>query len=220
MSQFYYFTPCCGEEPFGIINNTNPLTLWSNFTDNVNRVYGLIVDSFSGCVTYSGSSTTPIDGLSFYNSTPNFSIYNSCSFCTDYIFRCSSQNRGIGPIGPVVSEFRNECGVITIFPMGVRCITTDPSTSLSSDGIVSVSITGGTAPYTVTWVDGPTVPTYNNLPNGTYTATTVDYWGDYTVTTECTIYTPPDCTFFSTIEEVFTEECIDTGLSGYTFNSN
>jgi hypothetical protein len=130
MSQFYYFKPCCGEEPFGIINNTNPLTLWSNFTDNVGGVYGLIIDSFSGCVTYSGSSTTPIDDLSFYNSTPIFLIYNSCSFCTEYIFRCIPQKRDVAPI---LSEKRNECGVITILPMGVRCVTTNPSTSLSSD---------------------------------------------------------------------------------------
>ena len=215
MSQFYYFKPCCGEEPFGIINNTNPLTLWSNFTDNVGGVYGLIIDSFSGCVTYSGSSTTPIDDLSFYNSTPIFLIYNSCSFCTEYIFRCGTQNKDVTPI---LSEKRNECGVITILPMGVRCVTTNPSTSLSSDGIVSLSISGGSAPYTVTWIDGPISPTYNNLPNGSYTATTVDYWGDYSATTVCTIDTPPDCTFSATIEEVFPEECIDTGLAGYTFD--
>ena len=133
MSQFYYFTPCCGEEPFGIINNTNPLTLWTNFTNIVGRVYGLRIDSFSGCVTYSGSSTTPIEGLSFYNSTPIFSIYNSCSFCTEYIFPCRPSNNNNNPI----IGYRNECGVITILPMGVRCVTTNPSTSLSSDGIVS-----------------------------------------------------------------------------------
>jgi hypothetical protein len=218
MSQFYYFKPCCGEEPFGIINNTNPLTLWSNFTDNVGGVYGLIIDSFSGCVTYSGSSTTPIDDLSFYNSTPTFLTFNTCSDCTQYAFSCGTQNRGIGPVGPVVSELRNECGVITILPMGVRCITTDPSTSLSSDGIVSVSITGGTSPYTVTWVGGPTSPTYGPVGNGSYTATTVDYWGDYTVTTICTICSPPDCTFSASIVEFLPVQCIDNGMSGYTFD--
>lgn len=215
MSQFYYFTPCCGEEPFGIRNNTNPLTLWTNFTNIVGRVYGLRIDSFSGCVTYSGSSTTPIEGLSFYNSTPIFAIYNSCSFCTEYIFPCRPPNNNNN--NPIIG-YRNECGVITILPMGVRCVTTNPSTSLSSDGIVSLSISGGSAPYTVTWIGGPISPTYNNLPNGSYTATTVDYWGDYSATTVCTIYTPPDCTFSATIEQVFPEECIDTGLAGYTFD--
>jgi hypothetical protein len=218
MSQFYYFKPCCGEEPFGIINNTNPLTLWSNFTDNVGGVYALIIDSFSGCVTYSGSSTTPIDDLSFYNSTPIFLIYDSCSFCTEYIFRCEPQNRGIDPVGPVVPQFRNECGVITILPMGVKCSVIHPSEFSISDGVVSVLITGGTSPYTVTWVDGPTFQTYGPVGNGSYTATTVDYWGDYSSTTVCTICTPPDCTFSASIVEFLPVQCFDNGMSGYTFD--
>ena len=72
MSQFYYFTPCCGDEPFGIINNTKPLTLWTDFEDVVGNVYGIMIGSYSGCVTYSGTSTTQLPDLIFYNLEPTF----------------------------------------------------------------------------------------------------------------------------------------------------
>jgi len=215
MSQFYYFTPCCGDEPFGIINNTKPLTLWTYFEDVVGNVYGIIIGSYSGCVTYSGTSTTQLPDLIFYNLEPTFLPYESCSFCTNYVFPCYTPPPFVTPI---ITGYKNECGIITILPMVVECEVSNPSSFTSNDGEVSVSITGGTAPYTVTWSNGSISPVIGGIGNGSYTATTVDYYGDYTATTVCTIFTDKDCTFSATIEEFFVEECFDNGMSGYTFN--
>lgn len=108
------------------------------------------------------------------------------------------------PFVSVITGYKNECGVITILPMVVECVVSNPTSFESTDGEVSVSITGGTAPYTVTWSYDNNViisPAINGLGNGSYTATTVDYWGDYSSTTVCEIFTDKDCTFSASIEE-------------------
>lgn len=217
MSQFYYFTPCCGEQSFGIINNTIPLTLWPDFTDTVDTVYYVTVGSYSGCVTYSGTSTTELSNLTVYNSNPTFLPYDTCTFCTTNIFPCFTPP----PFIPTITGYKNECGVITILPMIVECEVSNPTSFESTDGEVSVSITGGTSPYKVTWrYDNNVIisPAIGGLGNGSYTATTVDYWGDYSSTTVCKIFTDKDCTFSASIEEYFVEECFDNGMSGYTFD--
>jgi len=221
MSQFYYFTSCCGSEPFGIINNTNPIILWSNFYDTPGSNYfvtiGTGVGSFSGCVTYSGTTTTQLPDVNqLYTSSPSFYTYTNCVECTN-IFPCYTPPP---VIPPVISGYKNECGVITILPMVVECVVSNPSSFDNSDGEVSLSITGGTPQYTTTWtwLDKSNIsPALNSLGNGSYTATTVDYFGDYTATTVCYINTPKICTFESSIVEIYVDECIPTIMSGYTY---
>lgn len=216
MSQFYYFTPCCGSQPFGIVNNTNPIVLWPNFLDSVGTIYFVTVGSFSGCVTYNGT-TTELSNISIYTSTPSFYLYNNCAECTN-IFPCYTPPP---VIPPVITGYKNECGVITILPMVVECVVSNPSSFDNSDGEVSVSITGGTPSYITTWWNNGNIsPALGTLGNGSYTATTVDYYGDYTATTVCTIFTPKDCTFSASIVEFIVEDCFDNGMSGYTFDIN
>jgi hypothetical protein len=103
--------------------------------------------------------------------------------------------------------------------MSVVCESSPPSVWGLEDGEVSVSISGGTAPYTVTWLNNGNVsPALEMVGNGSYTATTVDFYGDYTATTVCEIFTPKICTFGASIEETFVEECLPTVMSGYTFD--
>ena len=101
---------------------------------------------------------------------------------------------------PTITLLRNECGVITTLPMNVTCETTNPTSFDSSDGEVSVLISGGTPPYVVTWDNGSLSQGLTNLKNGSYTATTVDYYKDYTSVTECKISTAKDCSFSGSSE--------------------
>jgi uncharacterized protein (TIGR02145 family) len=100
--------------------------------------------------------------------------------------------------------YRNECGVITIFPMSLECVSISPSSTEANDGMVSVSITGGTPPYKYTW-SGDNIGNNNHAPEvefvpiGDYTVTVVDYWGDFTATTTCTLTAATDCTFSGTV---------------------
>jgi hypothetical protein len=86
--------------------------------------------------------------------------------------------------------FKNECDVITIFPMGVTCDTVNPTTT-NGVGSISLIITGGTAPYSVFWSNGVTGSTMiTNVVSGTYSATVMDYYGDFTVSTTCSVVVP------------------------------
>ena len=90
------------------------------------------------------------------------------------------------------AEEQNQCNVITLLPLGVSCETTNPSSVDSADGSITLIITGGTAPYTgITWSNGVTGTTsLFNLKAGTYGATVVDYYGDFTASTICSVFAP------------------------------
>jgi hypothetical protein len=218
----YYFTSCCDKtKVFGIPNNSDPFVPWNGFTDTVGTSYGLVIGSYSGCVTYSGSSETvitnpPIPLKNVSSTPPRFISYTTCNDCTTYLFPCYTPPV---VVPPTIIGYQNECGIVTILPMSVVCESSPPSVWELEDGEVSVSISGGTAPYTVTWLNNGNVsPALEGVGNGSYTATTVDFYGDYTVTVVCNIDTPKICTFGASIEEYFVEECLPTVMSGYTFD--
>lgn len=74
--------------------------------------------------------------------------------------------------------------------MEVECNVTNASSPTASDGSATVQVFGGTPPYSITWTNGISSQqgnTLNNLLPGTYSATVVDYFGDYSVTTECVV---------------------------------
>jgi hypothetical protein len=82
---------------------------------------------------------------------------------------------------------RNECDVITIFPMDVRCFSIQPSTENSFDGAVTLVITGGTPPYDIVWDTGSVAPLLTNLDMGSYEALVTDFYGDFVVKTVCVL---------------------------------
>jgi hypothetical protein len=82
----------------------------------------------------------------------------------------------------------NTCDIITIYPMGVECLSVDASTPLTYDGFIQLIITGGTNPYSTTWSNGATTTNFlTSAQTGSYTAVTTDYYGDFTATTVCEI---------------------------------
>ncbi len=90
----------------------------------------------------------------------------------------------------VVYTFQNECEPITLYPLGVECIVTDATQIGNSDGSIFLTVTGGTPPYFIVWDDKNIGPYINNLAAGTYTAVVVDYYGDFSSTTTCTVLQP------------------------------
>lgn len=93
----------------------------------------------------------------------------------------------MGEINIPTVKPRNECDVTTIFPMGVECFVLNPSSDKTFDGAAALSITGGTPPYTIYWEVGSYAPALANLGIGEYSATVVDYYGDFTANTTCVL---------------------------------
>lgn len=82
---------------------------------------------------------------------------------------------------------KNECDVITIFPMDVQCLVQQPSNDQTFDGSAALVITGGTPPYTIFWEAGSFAPALTNLGIGSYSATVTDYYGDFVSNTTCVL---------------------------------
>ena len=97
----------------------------------------------------------------------------------------------------------NTCSPITILPLGIDCVTLAAPTQNYLYGSLSVNITGGTSPYGIFWKspNGVTSYGYNviNAPLGNYVVTVVDYWGDLTATTTCSLTYTNDCTFSGSV---------------------
>jgi hypothetical protein len=74
--------------------------------------------------------------------------------------------------------------------MGVQCIVTGTTGIQAIDGAIYLNITGGTPPYNVMWDNNNTGPYLEFLPLGSYTATVIDNFGDYTATTTCILQLP------------------------------
>ena len=81
----------------------------------------------------------------------------------------------------------NSCSVITVLPLGLNCSSVNASTPQSTNGSITLFITGGTPPYNISWNNGAKGSFLTNLLAGDYTATVVDYYGDFTAKTTCTV---------------------------------
>jgi hypothetical protein len=81
----------------------------------------------------------------------------------------------------------NECEPIVIYPLGVTCQSTNPSSVTASDGVASLIITGGTPPYSILWGNGSKTNSISNLSVGSYPVTVTDYFGDFTANTTCVL---------------------------------
>ena len=97
----------------------------------------------------------------------------------------------------------NDCAPITILPLGINCVTLVEPTQNYLYGSLSVNVTGGTAPYIVSWKSPNGVISYGNTISnatvGNYVVTVVDYWGDLTATTTCSLTYTNDCTFSGSV---------------------
>ncbi len=146
------------------------------------------------------------DNEEFFGYLPTGKTINICSKVRPYF----ATRRPIGvklgglcqngecPLDQTTIEPRNECDVLTIFPMEVNCAVVHPSTNDSFDGAATLLITGGTSPYQITWSNGSVAPLIYNLNSGEYNATVVDYYGDFTAYTTCVLTAETTTTTTST----------------------
>jgi hypothetical protein len=153
---------------------------------------------FSGCA-YAINSSYIGTGDLFYNETDyTLTPYSSCGACTGATGSCFPPVPTPTPTIYYSSDTRcgdnilkrNECDPIVIFPMGVQCIGTNPTLSTIPNGSLSLLITGGTPPYTISWSTGGNGLFLTDLAVGSYSSIVVDFYGDFTAYTTCTLTAP------------------------------
>ncbi len=71
--------------------------------------------------------------------------------------------------------------------MSVQCSVVNAYSPTTSDGSIFLFITGGTPPYRITWTNGSQNQNLTSVGVGQYTATVVDYYGDFSATTTCSV---------------------------------
>lgn len=94
----------------------------------------------------------------------------------------------------------------TVAPVYVGCPAPSPILTSTSDGVLSVNITGGTPPYTVIWnlLNGSQVTgqTIYSQPEGSYVVIVTDKYGDFSASTTCTITASVNCIFSGSVIEI------------------
>jgi hypothetical protein len=192
--QTYYFQKCCitnvvEDDYFGL--NINLGEIWEN------EVYYVETQYFSGCVTSLYLDNIPTGVPVYTPENYTFVLYNNCSRCTANTISCNT-TPNVTPTIYYSSDTRcgdgilrrNECDPITLYPMGVECVSVNPTYTTTSDGSLSLLITGGTPPYSVTWDTGFSGPALIDLSVGTYSAVVTDSYGDFVVYQSCTLTAP------------------------------
>ena len=109
----------------------------------------------------------------------------------------------------------NECGVVSIQPMGVTCSVVNPTVP-GALGTAILNVTGGTGPYDYLWDDGSTSSFLSDLVAGTYGVTVSDYYSDYVIRTFCVVSAAPTITSTPTITPTQTQTPTITTSIGST----
>jgi hypothetical protein len=175
----FYYTDCCGN----FVQGTGAgLAITLNYTKPFNGVVKLNVPYSTVCPTPSPTQT------------PSYTPTNtSTPTVTPSVTTTSTLTPTPSSTPPIIGAYalKNDCEVFTLFDMGVKCFpVVQPNSSISNDGILSLKITGGTSPYSIYWEGGQRTQTLVGVPAGSYEVVVVDYYGDYTAQTICSLFAP------------------------------
>jgi hypothetical protein len=197
----YSYTDCCNNFITGVNNSGGDLTVsllgylqdgtsWLPYP-GTNGVGFLETIEDTSCVS---PTPTPTPTITPTNTvTPTVTPTNTST-------PTPSITPSVTPSNSPVTRIQNSCDVITLFDMGISCnVIQQPSSSTSRDGIISVNVTGGTAPYSYFWADGQRTQTLVGVPQGDYEIAVSDFrWPDgaldgtpdYVVSTICSLAGP------------------------------
>ena len=175
----YFYTDCCGNFQQG---TQSGLSITMDYTKPSNGVVKLNITASVTCPTPTPTQTPTLTPTN--TATPTITPTSSL---TPSVTKTPTQT----PTNEAVVRLKNDCEVFTLFDMGVTCFPISmPSSSSSLDGILSLKITGGTSPYSIYWDGGQRTQTLVGIPQGNYQVTVVDYYGDYTANTVCSLFPP------------------------------
>jgi hypothetical protein len=176
----YYYSDCCGNFIQGISGAS--INVIYDYTKPSNGIARLNIPVATNCPTPTSTPTPTI--------TPTNTITPTIT-PTSTLTPTPTSTPTSTPTTSGVYGLKNECEVFTLFDMGISCNPLLlPSTATSTDGILSINVTGGTSPYSYYWAGGQRSQTLIGVPAGNYEITVVDYYGDYTANTICSLIVP------------------------------
>lgn len=175
----FYYTDCCGTFQQG---SSVGVIVSLDYTLSYNGITLLNQPASTVCAT-----PTPTQTPTFTPTVSPTSTNTPTPTKTPFVTPSPTNTPSNSP----VFKPKNECEVFTLFDMGVSCnVLRQPSTDKSFDGILTLRVTGGTSPYSFYWANGQRVQTLVNVAAGLYPVTVVDYYGDYTANTVCSLFGP------------------------------
>ena len=178
----YFYTDCCGNFQQGQSDPKYPIKIDMDYTKPSN---GIVKMNIPASVTCPSPTPTVTPTLTPTNTaTPTIT---PTSTTTPTLTKTPTQT----PTNSQVVRLKNDCDVFTLFDMGVSCFPiSQPSSPTALNGILSLKITGGTSPYSIYWAGGQRTQTLVGVPQGNYEVVVVDYYGDYTARTICSLIAP------------------------------
>ena len=173
----YYYTDCCGNF---IQGTTVGLIVSIDYTKPYNGVVKLNVPATTVCASPTPTPTPTI--------TPTNTVTPTVT-PTSTVTPTPTKTPKVTPSNSPAVRPKNECDVVTLFDMGIQCYPLAiPTSSTSNDGVLSILVTGGTSPYSYYWADGQRTQTLVGVSQNNYEVTVVDFYGDYTATTVCSLF--------------------------------
>jgi hypothetical protein len=190
----YYYTNCCGNFVQGTETGLLITMDYSQPSNGVTKLYNVAIVN---CPTPTPTQTPTY--TSTQTPTPTHTPTNTTTPTV-------TKTPKVTPSSSSVLKLKNDCDVFTLFEMGIKCKTiSQPKTSTSLDGILSLTVTGGTSPYSYYWKGGQRSQTLIGVPQGSYEVVVVDYYGDYTASTICSLIAPtPTATPTQTVSPTVT----------------
>jgi uncharacterized protein (TIGR02145 family) len=183
----YYYTDCCGNFISGFNNTGDGLQVSFNYNLPRGGVGKLNVPATASCPSPTPTPTQTVTPTN--TATPTITPTNTQT-------PTPSITPSITPSNSPVARIQNNCDVITLFDMGISCnVIQNPSSPTSLDGIISVNVTGGTAPYSYYWNGNAGPQTLFGVTQGEYEIFVTDFsWPDggpdYTASTICSLFGP------------------------------
>jgi hypothetical protein len=178
----YYYTDCCGVFISGYNDSGIDLIVSLNYDLAFAGVALLNQATSTSCPTPTPTPTPTNTPTNTQTPTPT---------PTNTSTPTPSITPSVTPSNSPVTRLQNNCDVVTLFDMGITCnVIQNPTSPTSLDGIISVNVTGGTAPYSYFWSGGQRTQTLFGVPQGTYEVVVVDYYGDFTASTICSLVGP------------------------------
>lgn len=175
----YFYIDCCGDQQQG--NSVGQVVSLNYTYPGTVGVTKLNVSASVTCLTQTPTQTQ--------TQTPTPSITPSRT-PTQTPTNAPSKTPSPTPTATPAFDLKNDCETFTLFDMGVQCVVVQSPSQGNNDGALSLIITGGTAPYRIFWDGVLGQQTKSNLPAGFYPVRVIDYYGDYTANTVCSLIAP------------------------------